>query len=87
VASFRIPATGPLKVEVYKKGLLLSYYDLKLILIPKGGNRFSSHYKEEEVASPNGVGDVVFHFDKQGKLQSFQIPFEPTVKDIVFVKE
>src|SRR6476659_2427225 len=84
---FQNPGYGPLKVEVYKKGLLLSYYDLKLILIPKGGNRFSSHYKEEEVASPNGVGDVVFHFDKQGKLQSFQIPFEPTVKDIVFVKE
>jgi len=30
---------------------------------------------------------VVFHFDKRGSLQSFQIPFEPTVKDIVFKKE
>ena len=57
------------------------------MLIPKEGHRFSSHYQEEENASQNGVGDVVFHFDKQGKLQSFQIPFEPTVKDIIFKKE
>jgi CubicO group peptidase (beta-lactamase class C family) len=83
---FQNPGYGPLKVEIYKKALLLTYYDLKLVLIPKGDNRFSSHYKEEENASPDGVGDVVFHFDKQGKLQSFQIPFEPTVKDILFKK-
>ena len=84
---FQNPGYGPLKIEVYKKALLLTYYDLKLVLIPKEGHRFSSHYQEEENASQNGVGDVVFHFDKQGKLQSFQIPFEPTVKDIIFKKE
>jgi CubicO group peptidase (beta-lactamase class C family) len=85
--NFQNPGYGPLKVEVHKKALLLSYYDLKLVLVPKTGHRFSSHYLEEDVVSPNGVGDVVFHFDKQGKLQSFQIPFEPTVRDIVFKKE
>jgi hypothetical protein len=84
---FQNPGYGPLKIEVYKKALLLTYYDLKLALVPKKGHRFSSHYLEEDIASANGVGDVVFHFDKQGKLQSFQIPFEPTVKDIVFKKE
>jgi CubicO group peptidase (beta-lactamase class C family) len=84
---FQNPGYGPLKIEVYKKALLLTYYDLKLVLVPKEGHRFSSHYQEEEIASPNGVGDVVFRFDKQGRLQSFQIPFEPTVKDIVFKKE
>ena len=84
---FQNPGYGPLKIEVYKKALLLTYYDLKLVLIPKEGHRFTSHYQEEENASQNGVGDVVFHFDKRGNLQSFQIPFEPTVKDIIFKKE
>jgi len=84
---FQNPGYGPLNIEVYKKALLLTYYDLKLVLVPKGGHCFSSHYQEEENASPDGVGDVVFHFDKRGSLQSFQIPFEPTVKDIVFKKE
>jgi len=84
---FQNPGYGPATVEVYKKSLLLTYYDLKLVLLPKEGHRFSSHYWEEEIASPNGVGDVLFHFDKQGALESFQIPFEPTVKDIVFKKE
>ena len=84
---FENPGYGPLKIEVYKRALLLTYYDLKLVLVPKKGHRFSSHYQEDEVASPNGVGDVIFHFDKQGKLLSFQIPFEPTVKDIVFKKK
>jgi hypothetical protein len=85
--NFQNPGYGPLKIEVYKKALLLTYYDLELVLVPKEGHRFSSHYKEEDIASSNGVGDMVFHFDKQGKLKSFQIPFEPTVKDIVFKKE
>ena len=84
---FQNPGYGPAKIEVYKKALLLTYYDLKLVLVPKEGHRFSSHYQEEEIASADGVGDVVFRFDKQGKLESFQIPFEPTVKDIVFKKE
>jgi len=57
-------------------------------LIPKGGHRFSSHYwwEDEEGASPDGVGDVLFKFN-YGALQSFQIPFEPRVKDIVFQKK
>ncbi len=84
---FQNPGYGPLKIEVYKKALLLTYYDLKLVLIPREGHRFTSHYQEEENASQNGVGDVVFHFDKRGSLQSFQIPLEPTVKDIIFKKE
>ena len=77
---------GEIKIEHYKKALLLTYYSLKLLLIPKGGHRFSSHYWWEEGIFPNGVGDVVFKFDKKGTLQSFQIPFEPMVKDIVFRK-
>ena len=84
---FQNPGYGSLKIEVYKKALLLTYYDLKLVLVPKDGNRFSSHYKEEENVSPDGVGDVVFQFDKQDQLQSLQIPFEPTVKDILFKKD
>ena len=78
---------GEIKIEPHKKALLLTYYNLKLFLIPKGGHRFSSHYWEEEEVSPNGVGDVVFKFDNNGALQSFQIPLEPTVKDIVFGKQ
>ena len=85
--NFNNPGYGPTKVEVYKKGLMLTSYDLKLMLVPKEGHLFSSHYQEEENASPNGVGDVVFHFDSHGNLESFQIPFEATVKDIMFKKE
>ena len=77
---------GEIKIEQYKKALLLTYYNLKLLLIPKGGHRFSSHYWWEEGIFSNGVGDVLFKFDKNGALQSFQIPLEPTVKDIVFRK-
>lgn len=76
---------GKVKIETYKKALVLTYYNLKLLLIPKGGHRFSSHYWWEEGIFPNGVGDVSFKFNN-GVLQSFQIPFEPTVKDIVFRK-
>jgi hypothetical protein len=65
----------------------LYYSNLKLLLIPKEGQRFSSHYWWEEGVFQNGVGDVVFKFDNKGALQSFQIPFEPVVKDIVFRKQ
>jgi len=78
---------GEVKVEVYKNALLLTYFDLNLLLIPKGGHRFSSHYWEKGEISPNGVGDVIFGFDNNGVLRSFQIPFEPTVHDIVFRKK
>ena len=77
---------GEIKIETYKKALLLTYYDLKLLLIPKGGHLFSSHYWWEEGIFPDGVGDILFRFDKNGTLQSFQIPLEPAVKDIVFKK-
>ena len=77
---------GEVKIETYKKALLLTYYNLKLLLIPKGGHRFSSHYWWEEGIFPNGVGDVLFKFNN-GVVESFQIPFEPTVKDIVFRKQ
>ena len=84
---FENPGYGEIKIEPYKKALLLTYYELKLVLIPKEGHRFSSHYLEEEGVLPDGVGDVVFKFDNKGSLQSFQIPFEPAVKDIVFQKK
>jgi len=78
---------GETMISEHKKALLMTYYDLKLLLIPKGGNLFSSHYCREEGVSPNGVGDILFKFDSNSVLQSFQIPFEPTVKDIIFRKK
>jgi hypothetical protein len=84
---FNNPGYGDLKVESFKKVLKLTYYSLEQILIPRGGHRFSSHYNWDEGVTLNGVGDVLFHFDKDGKLHSFQIPFEPAVKDIVFRKQ
>jgi len=79
---------GDIELVFYKKALLMKYYDLKLVLIPKGGHIFSSHYlwEDEGGVSAEGVGDVTFKFNKKGILQSFQIPFEPTVRDIVFKK-
>jgi CubicO group peptidase (beta-lactamase class C family) len=84
---FQNPGYGELKIEQYQKALLLTYYNLKLVLIPKGGHLFSSHYLEDEGVEKGGVGNVIFKFDKSGVLQSLQIPFEPMVKDIVFVKK
>jgi len=80
---------GEVEIVKSKKGLLLTYYNLKLVLIPKAGHRFSSHYwwEDEDGVSADGVGDVLFNFDKNDVLQSFQIPFEPTVQDIVFRKK
>lgn len=85
---FQNPGYGPLKIETFKKGLLLTYYDLELVLLPKGkGHHFSSHYLDENKISLNGVGDVIFNFDKEGNIYSFRIPFEPAVKDIIFLKQ
>jgi CubicO group peptidase (beta-lactamase class C family) len=85
---FYNPGYGPVRIEPYKKVLLLTYYDLKLALIPKGkGHCFSSHYVEDKEVYTDGVGDVVFDFDKGGHLLSFSIPFEPAVRDIVFRKK
>ena len=84
---FQNPGYGEVKIEQYQKALLFTYYDLKLVLIPKGEHLFSSHYLEDERVEKGGVGNVIFKFDKDGALQSFQIPFEPMVKDIVFVKQ
>ena len=78
---------GPLETEPYKKAILLTYYQLKLVLLPLGGNRFSSRYYDDGVISADGVGNIDFNFDKQGKLQSVNIPFEPSVKDIVFRRQ
>ncbi len=83
---FHNPGYGEVRVETYKKMLLLTYYNLKLVLIPTGDHSFSSHYLEEEGIERGGVGNVIFKFDKRGDVQSFQIPFEPMVKDIVFHK-
>lgn len=85
--SFYNPGYGDLKIETFKKTLKLTYYSLELILIPKGGHRFFSHYNWEEGVAPDGVGEVLFHFDNKGMLQSLQVPFEPAVKDIVFQKK
>jgi len=88
VGHFDNAGYGHIELVFYKKALLMKYYDLKLVLIPKGGHVFSSHYLREDEGgvSGEGVGDVTFKFDKKGILQSFQIPFEPTVRDIVFKK-
>jgi len=84
---FYNPGYGPLQTEPYKKAILLTYYNLKLVLLPLGGNRFSGRYFDEEVISSNGVGDIVFNFDRLGKLQSVNIPLEPSVNDIVFRRQ
>ncbi|HET9746894.1 MAG TPA: serine hydrolase, partial [Chitinophagaceae bacterium] len=83
---FTNPGYGEIKIGMHKKALVLTYNNLKLLLIPRGGHRFSSHHWWEEGIFPNGVGPVVFKFNN-GVLQSFQIPFEPAVKDIVFSRQ
>jgi hypothetical protein len=45
------------------------------------------HYLEDTVISEDGPGDVIFKFDKNVNVQSFTIPFEPAVKDIIFTRK
>lgn len=82
--SFLHPGYGSVRIDPYKKALLLKYFDLELMLLPSGANRFSSHYFEENKISTFGVGDVLFNLDEGGNIQSFNIPLEPAVKDIQF---
>lgn len=85
--SFFNPGYGPLKIETDNKILKLTYYDLKLALIPSQGHRFASHYWREEGIATNGIGDIEFIFDDKGNFRSLKIPFEPAVKDIIFLKQ
>jgi CubicO group peptidase (beta-lactamase class C family) len=82
------PGYGSVKISTYRNGLLFSYFDLKLVLIPKGsGHEFSSHHLEDStIYSGWGEGDVRFITDKNGGVQSFSIPLEPEVKDIIFTR-
>ena len=82
------PGYGSVTIAPYHNGLLLSYYDLKLVLFPKGsGHNFSSHHTEDNSIYPWGEGDVLFNPDKKDGIQSFSIPFEPEVKDILFIRK
>jgi len=83
---FQNQGYGPVRIEPFKKSLLLTYYDLQLALLPLGGNRFSSHYFEDNKISVEGVGDILFNVNKSGIVNSFSIPFEPAVKDILFLR-
>jgi hypothetical protein len=79
---------GSATITPYHNGLLLSYYDLQLVLFPKGsGHSFSSHHTEDGSIYPWGEGDVLFNPDKNGSVQSFSIPFEPEVKNIIFTRK
>src|SRR5258706_2450662 len=76
---FQNPGYGEIRIEATGKTLLLTYYALKLALIPKDGHSFPSHFVDSDGISPDGVGDVRFKVDKKGIVQSFEIPLEPTV--------
>ena len=76
---------GTAKITAYKNGLLLTYENLELVLIPRGtGHSFSSHHTEDSLVFPWGEGDAVFRTNKNGEVESFTIPFEPEVDPIVF---
>lgn len=86
---FQNPAYGSLTIAPFHKGLLLTYFDLKLVLIPKGsGHGFTSYHLEDStIFATWGEGDVLFKADKNGVVQSFSIPFEPEVKAIIFTRK
>ncbi|HET6766722.1 MAG TPA: serine hydrolase [Chitinophagaceae bacterium] len=83
---FHNPGYGTVKITPYQNGLLLTYENLKLVLISKGvGHTFSSHHIEDNlIYQQRGEGDVVFKTNKNGHVESFSVPFEPAVDDIVF---
>ena len=83
---FYNPGYGTVKITAYHNELLLTYENLKLVLISKGGGHaFSSHHMEDNLIYQKwGEGDAVFKTSKNGDVESFSIPFEPEVDAIVF---
>ena len=82
---FHNPGYGTAKITAYKNGLLLTYENLELVLIPtRTSNSFSSHHTEDSLVFQWGEGDAVFKTNKNGDVESFSIPFEPEVDPIVF---
>ena len=83
------PGYGTVEITCYRNVLLLTYVDLKLVLIPKGfGHGFTSHHLgEDSTISVSGEGDVLFTPGENRSIKSFAIPFEPEVKDIVFTRK
>ena len=80
------PGYGTVKITRYHNQLLLTYENLKLVLISKGGGHaFSSHHMEDKlIYQKRGEGDAIFKTSKNGDIESFSIPFEPEVDAIVF---
>ena len=83
---FYNPGYGTVTITPYGNGLLLTYENLKLVLISKGkGHDFSSHHTEDKlIYRQRGEGDAIFKTGKNGDVESFSIPFEPAVDAIVF---
>jgi hypothetical protein len=83
---FYNPGYGTVKISPYGNGLLLTYENLKLVLISKGtSHTFSSHHIEDNlIYQQRGEGDAIFKTGKNGDVVSFSIPFEPEVDAIVF---
>ena len=83
---FYNPGYGTVKISPYGNGLLLTYENLKLVLISKGtSHTFSSHHIEDNlIYQQRGEGDAIFKTGKNGDVESFSIPFEPEVDAIVF---
>ena len=81
--AYHNPGYGPLTVEENAEGLLLNFNGQKIYLKHFHFDVFECVYEEE---GKNIWALVRFVLDKLGQVNAVEIPFEPSVKDIVFKK-
>jgi CubicO group peptidase (beta-lactamase class C family) len=74
------PGYGTLKIEIDKNSLKLTYNDLEFTLMHKCYDIFTMTIMEFHVIP------VTFNYDSNGSIKSVSIPFEQSVKEIVFKK-
>ena len=74
------PAYGSLKIEVKDNSLKLIYNNIDYTLNHKCYDIFTMTIMEYYLV------DVTFNYDSNGNIKSVSIPFEETVKEILFMK-
>jgi CubicO group peptidase (beta-lactamase class C family) len=74
------PGYGTLNIEIDKNSLKLTYNDLEFTLMHKCYDIFTMTIMEFYVIP------VTFNYDSNGSIKSVSIPFEQSVKEIIFKK-
>ncbi|MDR3597052.1 serine hydrolase [Clostridium sp.] len=80
VGIYENPGYGSLKIEINDNSLKLTYNNMKFTLTHKCYDNFNMTFMEFHVIP------VTFNYDGNGTITSVSIPFEQSVKEIMFTK-